>query len=144
VAEVGTNMDQFETAQQLASWACVCPGVEESAGKPMSGKTRKGNVWLRRGLCEAAWGASRTKGSYYRSLFQRLSARRGRKRALIAVAHSILVTAFYLCKRGCSYADLGADYFDHRDKERTQRRLVKRLEKLGYTVTIQPSAPLRS
>ncbi len=137
VAEIGADMSRFESAEQLASWACVCPGMEESAGKRMSGKTRKGNVWLRRGLCEAAWGASRKTGSYYRSLFHRLAARRGRKRALIAVAHSILITAYYICKRGVSYADLGEDYFERKDKLRTQRRLVKRLENLGYSVSLR-------
>jgi transposase len=95
-------------------------------------------VWLRRGLCEAAWGASRTKTSYYRSQYQRLSIRRGRKRALIAVAHSILVTAYYICKRRTRYVDLGIDYFDQRDRECIQRRSVKRLENLGYSVALQP------
>jgi transposase len=140
-AEIGTDMSQFETAGHLASWSCVCPGIEESAGKRISGKTRKGNVWLRRGLCEAAWGASRKKGSYYRSLFYRVSARRGRKRAIVAVAHSILITMYYMCKRGAAYADLGEDYFEHKEKERTRRRLVQRLEKLGYSVSVRAASP---
>jgi transposase len=138
LAEIGADMTQFPGAAQLASWAAVCPGNRESAGKQTSGRTRQGNPWLRRTLCEAAWAASRTKNSYFRAQYQRLVRTRGKNRALIAVAHSILVTVYHFTKAGEPYHDLGSDYFDKLNKEHLEKSLVKRLEKLGNRVTIQP------
>jgi transposase len=140
LAEIGADLKQFPSAAHLASWAAVCPGNRESAGKQTSGRIRPGNPWLRRTLCEAAWAASRTKKSYFRALYQRLVRTRGKNRALIAVAHSLLVTVYSFTRAGELYRDLGLDYFDHLNKEHLQRSLVKRLEKLGHRVTLEPKA----
>lgn len=137
VAEMGPDMAPFPTAEQASSWACVCPGNNESAGKQRSGRTRKGNPWLRAAICEAAWGASRTKKSYYHAQYLRICARRGPQRALLAVAHSMIEVGFYLVKYEMAYKDLGADFFDKRHRERSARRAVRRLTALGYEVTLK-------
>ena len=124
----------------MASWAGMCPGNNESAGKRKSGKTRNGSPWLRRALVEAAQGAARTKNKYYQALYHRLAARRGKQRALMAGGHSLLVTGFYLITRQTLYQDLGSNYFDERDREAVKRRAVHRLEKLGYRVDLSPCA----
>lgn len=137
VAEMGADMAPFDTAEQAASWACVCPGNHESAGKQGDGRTRKGNPWLRSSICEAAWGASRTKKSYFHVQYHRICGRRGPQRAVMAVAHSMIVVGFYLIKYHLQYQDLGADFFDRHHRERTMRRAVKRLNGLGYKVVLE-------
>ena len=140
VAEMGPDMAPFETAEEAASWSCVCPGNNESAGKQRSGRTRKGNPWLRSAICEAAWGASRTKKSYFHAQYARICARRGPNRALMAVAHSMIVVGFCLIKYGLEFKDLGADFFDRRNREHATRRAVKRLNSLGYEVHLERAA----
>src|SRR5919204_592971 len=120
--------------------AVLCPGNNESGGKQLAGRTRKGNPWLRSALVEAAHAAVRSKGSYLGVQFRRIASRRGAKRALIAVAHTLLTIIYYLLTRGCAYADLGPTFFDQQDRRRTERRLVSRLEQLGYRVSLQPLA----
>lgn len=141
IAETGGDMSAFPTAKHLASWAGVCPGNDESAGKRRSGRTRKGSKWLRANLIEAATAASRTKGTYLQAQYQRLRARRGHARATTAVAHSMLVAVWHILTTGEIYNDPGGDYFTRRDPERTTRRLVAQLEKLGHNVTLEPSTP---
>ena len=142
VAEIGIDLKPFEDAEHLASWAGMCPGNNESAGKRKSGKTRKGSKWLRRALTEAAHGAARTKNKYYQSLYRRLAARRGKQRAAVAVGHSLLVTGYHLITRNQTYQDLGANYFDERDREGVKRRALRRLEQLGFQVQLTPVTAL--
>ena len=141
VAEIGVDLRRFPRADHLGSWAGVAPGNNESAGKRRSGKTRKGNPWLRRALVEAAHAAGRTKNTYLGAQYRRLVARKGKKRAAVAVAHSILTIVYHVLTDRQPYADLGGDYFDRRDQQAVQRRLVHRLEALGYTVSLQPKEP---
>jgi len=141
VAELGTDMTVFPDARHAASWAGMCPGNRESGGKRMSGRTRKGNLYLRRVLAECAWAASHTKNTYLSALYRRLRARIGHHKAVFAVAHQILVAAYTMLKRGEDYRDMGADYFDQREKPRVVNKLIERLSRLGYYVTLQPVEP---
>ncbi len=138
VAEVGPTVQAFPSAADIVSWAGICPGNNQTAGKRKSGSTRAGNPWLRRALCEAAWAASKSKGTYLQAQFRRLAALRGPKRALIAVANSILTAGYYMLQRATTYQELGPDYFDKRNKVRATHRLVKRLEALGHRVILEP------
>jgi transposase len=141
LAEIGVDMTIFPDEHHLASWCGMCPGNEESAGRRLRSRTRKGNRWLRRALAEAAWAASRVKKSYLTAQFRRLAGRRGKKRALMAVGHSLLGIIYHVLKHAVEYRDLGPDYFDRLEPERLRRYLVKRLQKLGYQVTLSPKNP---
>jgi transposase len=139
LAEVGADVGAvFPTAGQLASWAGVCPGHAESAGKQRRTRTRPGNGWLRQALLEAAHGAARKKDSYLQAQYRRLARRIGRKRALVAVAHSIVVILYHVWTEDAEYSDLGSQYFDERDRALLQRQLVRRLERLGNEVVLKP------
>ena len=140
VAEMGTRVEPFPDADPAASWTAICPGNHESAGKRRSGKTRKGDAGLRAALGEAAWAASRTKGTYLSALFRRIAARRGPKRAIVAVAHAILIIAYQMLKHNEPYRELGENYFDKINPEKTATRLIRRLQKMGYQVSITKSA----
>jgi transposase len=140
LAEIGTDMSRFADARHLCSWAALCPGNDESAGKRRSGRTRRGNRWLRTVLLQAAWAAIKVKGGYFGAQFRRIARRRGEKRAILAVAHSLLTVIYHVLRDGTVYADLGADYFDRLAPERHARYHLRRLEELGYSVTLAPVA----
>jgi transposase len=141
IAEIGTDLGRFPSAKHLASWAGMCPGNAESGGKRLSGKTRKGNRWLRQVLIEIAHVAAKTRGTYLAAQYRRIAARRGKKRALVAVAHTVLVIIYHILTRREPYRDLGEAYFDHLERQHVERRLVRRLERLGYSVTLAPATP---
>jgi transposase len=140
VAEIGTDMGVFQTPKQLASWAGMCPGNDQSAGKRRSGRSRNGSKWLDWALEEAAMAAVRTNDVYLAAQYARLRPRRGHKRALGAVKHSILCACWHMLSTGELYHDLGGDYFQRRDPERAAKRLIAQLEALGHTVTLQKVA----
>ncbi len=136
-------MGRFPSAHHLAAWAGLAPGNNQSGGRQRSGRTRQGNTWLRTALIQAAHAAARTKGTYLAAQYHRLAARRGKKRAIVAVAHSLLVIAYHLIARREPYRELGADYFDRQRPAATAQRLVQRLRKLGFEVTLElPDQPV--
>lgn len=140
IGEIGVDMTRFPSARHLASWAGLCPGNNTSAGKSRSGKSHRGNPWIKGLMTEIAWAASRTKNSYPSALYRRLASHRGKKRALVAVANALLQVVWHLLLKRQTYQDLGADYFDRLNRDRLSLSLVRRLEKLGHKVTLQPAA----
>jgi transposase len=137
--EIGFDMTRFPTSGHLISWAGLCPKQDESAGKHRSRRLRKGDPWLKTALISAAWSAIKTKGSYLRAQFARLKARRGAKKAIVAVAASMLTAAFYILRDGVTYRELGTNHFTKRNPEQTAKRLIKRLEGLGFTIEARPT-----
>jgi transposase len=138
IAELGVEMSRFPTAAHAASWAGLVPGKHESAGRNYSAKTNKANRYLRAALVEAAHAAGRSKNTYLAAQYRRLAARRGKKRAAVAVAHSLIIIIYHIIQRGTVYVDLGSTYFDQRQKDTVQHRLVQRLQNLGYKVSLEP------
>jgi len=137
IAEIGVTMDSFHDARHLASWAGMCPGNHESAGKRSSGATTKGNVYLKRALCQAAWAAAHSKGTYFHAQYMHLVARLGKKRTIVAIGHALLTSIFHMLKNNDPYRDLGPDHFLNRDKQRQTDKYVSKLRTLGYEVTIR-------
>jgi transposase len=139
VAEIGIDMSRFATPGHLLSWACMCPRNDESAGKRRSTRLRRGGKWLKTTLVQAAWAAVKVKGSYLQAQFHRLRARRGAKKAIIAVAASMLTAAWHMLRDGTEWNDLGAAHFDRADARKTANRLIRRLQDIGYVVTATPA-----
>lgn len=144
LAEIGSDMSRFPSANHLASWARMCPGNNESAGKRLSGRIGHANSWLRSALVEAAWSASRTKETYFSAQYHRLASRRGRKKAIIAVGHTILVDIYHIIHDKTDYRDLGANYFDKRKSSFVIHNAMRRIEQLGFKVTLEPAQALFS
>lgn len=140
VAEIGDDMRRFPTAGHLVSWAGLCPRLDESAGKRLSNRTRRGAPWLKTLLVQTAWSAARKRDSYFRARFLRLKARRGPKKAVVAIAASVLTAAYHMLKTGAEFHDLGPTHFDLADRQRTADRLRRRLQALGYRVNLEPAA----
>jgi transposase len=138
LAEIGVDMSRFASAKHLASWAGVCPGNKQSGGKRFSGKTTHGNPYLRGVLAEVVWAIAHTKNNYLSAQFHRLARRLGKKKAVIAVAHSVLVIIYHVLRTKKPYTDLGADYFEKLDMTRIRQHHIHRLEQLGYRVTLAP------
>lgn len=141
VAEVGVDMSRFPSERHLSAWAGMCPANRESAGRRKPAGSRHGSPWLKAALTEAAWAAGRCRSGYLPAQYRRLSKRRGRRRAVVAVGHSILTIVYRLLTDGTLYEDLGSNYFEERDRRAVERRAVSRLEALGYKVTLEPAAP---
>jgi transposase len=140
IAEIGDDMRRFPTAGHLVSWAGLCPRLDESAGKRLSNRTRRGAPWLKTLLVQIAWVAARKRDSYFRARFLRLKARRGPKKAVVAIAASVLVAAYHMLKTGAEFHDLGPTHFDLADRQRAADRLRRRLQALGYRVNLEPAA----
>jgi transposase len=140
LAEIGVDMGRWPSSGQLVSWAGLCPSNKQSAGKRLKSPVNRGNVWLRAIMGEVAWAAAKKKDTYFYAQFHRIARRRGRNKAVIAVAHSLLVVIYHVLRTGRPYTELGADYFDRLDATRIERHHVRRLEQLGYTVTLTPLA----
>jgi transposase len=139
VAEIGADMSRFASAKHLASWAGVCPGNKQSAGKRLGGQTTNGNTWLRAILGEVAWSIAHTTNTYLAAQYHRLARRRGRQKAIVAVCHTLLVIMYHRLCDHCPYHELGAEYFERLDTSRLQRQYVQRLQALGFTVTLTPA-----
>jgi transposase len=141
VSEIGADLAAFPTPKQLASWAGLCPGNRESAGKRKSGRTRKANRYIKRAMCQAAWAASHTKGTFLAAYYRRMRLRRGAPKAIMALAHHMILIVHQMLSRKEDYVEFGADYYDRRNRPGTAARLVRRLEKLGYRVDLQEVEP---